>query len=119
MLADISLHMRKYTFPAKENAGIFSYQVLTMVNNTQNYRSFGLCPSSGILDARKHKVSETDQVRMGMAPTQLGPLESANLNHWTTPVSGRYCMSSLSQILLHIFLLSPVELAWSLVIKQL
>jgi hypothetical protein len=30
-----------------------------MVYNTQNYWVFGLCPSPGILDARKHNVSET------------------------------------------------------------
>jgi hypothetical protein len=33
-----------------------------MVYNTQNYYVFGLCPSSGILENRKHNVSETDQV---------------------------------------------------------
>jgi hypothetical protein len=33
-----------------------------MVYNTQNYWVFGLCPSSGILEARKHKVSETGSV---------------------------------------------------------
>jgi hypothetical protein len=30
-----------------------------MVYNTQNHRVCGLCPSSGILDTIKHKVSET------------------------------------------------------------
>jgi hypothetical protein len=34
-------------------------RVLTMVYNTENYRVFGLCPSSGILKAREHNVSET------------------------------------------------------------
>jgi hypothetical protein len=28
----------------------------------QNYWVFGLCPSSGILEARKHNVSETGSV---------------------------------------------------------
>jgi hypothetical protein len=32
------------------------------VYNTQNYWVFGLCPSSGILDTRKHNVSETGSV---------------------------------------------------------
>jgi hypothetical protein len=30
-----------------------------MVHTTQNYSVFGLCPSSGILETRKHNVSET------------------------------------------------------------
>jgi hypothetical protein len=33
-----------------------------MVYNTQNYWVFGLCPSSGILETRKHDVSETGSV---------------------------------------------------------
>jgi hypothetical protein len=33
-----------------------------MVYNTQNYWVFGLCPSSGILSTRKHKVSGTTSV---------------------------------------------------------
>jgi hypothetical protein len=33
-----------------------------MVYNTQNYWVFGLCPSSGILETRKHNVSETGYV---------------------------------------------------------
>jgi hypothetical protein len=35
-----------------------------MVCNTQNYWVFGLHPSSGILEARKHNVSETGSVTM-------------------------------------------------------
>jgi general stress protein CsbA len=30
--------------------------------NTQNYWVLGLCPSSGILEARKHSISETGSV---------------------------------------------------------
>jgi hypothetical protein len=30
-----------------------------MVCNIQNYWVFGICPSSGILETRKHSVSET------------------------------------------------------------
>jgi hypothetical protein len=59
-----------------------------MVCNTQNYSVFGLCPSSGILETRKHNVLETGSVSVlrweGEAHTPLGPLERANLNHWTT-----------------------------------
>jgi hypothetical protein len=33
-----------------------------MVYNTQNYWVSGLCPSSEILNTRKHKVSETGSV---------------------------------------------------------
>jgi hypothetical protein len=50
-----------------------------MVYNTQNYLVFGLCPSSGILENRKHDVSETGCVSVlrwrGKTPTQLGPLK--------------------------------------------
>jgi hypothetical protein len=61
-----------------------------MVYNTQNYWVSGLCPSSGILETRKHNVSETGSIpapRCGggeETPIQLGPLERANINHWTT-----------------------------------
>jgi hypothetical protein len=69
-----------------------------MVYNTQDYWSFGRCLSSGILETRRHNVSETPSVsvlrRGEETPTLLGPLERANLNHWTTPVSGRQYMSS-------------------------
>jgi hypothetical protein len=49
-----------------------------MVYNTQNYWVFGLFPSSGILENRKHDVSETGSVsvlrwRGEKTPTQLGP----------------------------------------------
>jgi hypothetical protein len=33
-----------------------------MVHKTQNYCVSGLCPSSGILNARKHNVSEIGPV---------------------------------------------------------
>jgi hypothetical protein len=49
---------------------------------TQNYWVFGLYPLSGILENRKHDVSETgcfrSQVKGEKTPTQLGPLERAN-----------------------------------------
>jgi hypothetical protein len=55
-----------------------------MAYNTQNYWVFGLFLWSGILENRKHNVSETGSVSIlkwgGVkAPTQLGPLERANL----------------------------------------
>jgi hypothetical protein len=48
-----------------------------MVYNTQNYRIFGLCPSSGILTTRKHNVSKLDLFpSSGECETRtlLGPL---------------------------------------------
>jgi hypothetical protein len=38
------------------------WRVLTMVYNTQNYWVSGPCPSSEILNIRKHEVSETGSV---------------------------------------------------------
>jgi hypothetical protein len=61
-----------------------------MVYNTQNYWVFGFFPSSSIVETRKQRFGNwiffCPQVREGKKPTQLGPLERANLNHWTTPV---------------------------------
>jgi hypothetical protein len=72
-----------------------------MVYNTQNYWIFGLFPSSGILENRKHDVSETGSVsilrsRGETTPTQLDPLERANLNHWTTPIRYTQLFNQLS-----------------------
>jgi hypothetical protein len=56
-----------------------------MVYNAQNYLVSGLCPSSGILETRKHNVSELDLFPSsgeGETPTLLGPIERPNLNHW-------------------------------------
>jgi hypothetical protein len=57
--------------------------------NPQNYCIFGLFPSSGILENRKH-VSETGSVSVlglgGKTPTQLEPLGRANLNQWPSVV---------------------------------
>jgi hypothetical protein len=67
-----------------------SENVLTMVYDTENYWVSGLCPSSGIVETRKHNVSETGSVsvlRWGEAPSLLGPLERANHSQWTTHVS--------------------------------
>jgi hypothetical protein len=54
-----------------------------VVYNTQNYWGFGLLPSSGILENKQHGVSELD---VFPSSGEGGPLERANLNHWTTPV---------------------------------
>jgi hypothetical protein len=47
-----------------------------MVYNTQNYWVFGLFPSSGILETRKHDITETGSVSVlkcvGKTPTKLG-----------------------------------------------
>jgi hypothetical protein len=61
-----------------------------MVNNTQNYRVFGLCPSSGVLKTREYNVSELDLFPFsgeGETPTLLDPLERANLSHWRLALS--------------------------------
>jgi hypothetical protein len=67
------------------------WRVLTMVCDTQNYWVFGLCPSSGILEARRLYVSETVSVsnlRCGVEmPILLNLLERATFNHQTTPIS--------------------------------
>jgi hypothetical protein len=60
-------------------------------NEIHNYWVLELFPSTGIVENREQVVSETESVsvlrwRGEKTPTQLGPLESANLNHWTTPV---------------------------------
>jgi hypothetical protein len=69
---------------------------------SQNYWVFGLFPSSGILENRKDDVSETGSVsllrwRGEKTPSQLGPLEKANLNHWLS--SGRWTKSKNPVIL--------------------
>jgi hypothetical protein len=55
-----------------------------------NYWVFGLFPSFSILENRKRDVSETGSLSVlrwrGKTPTMSGPLETVNLNHWTTPV---------------------------------
>jgi hypothetical protein len=56
--------------------------------NTQNYWVSGLCPSSRIVNTRKYNVSKTESVSIlpgegRDTPTMLGPLETANVTHWT------------------------------------
>jgi hypothetical protein len=61
-----------------------------MVYSTQNYWVFRLCISSGILKVRKHNFRKLDLFlssgEEGKTPTQLGPLERANLNQWSSEV---------------------------------
>jgi hypothetical protein len=54
---------------------------------TQNYWVFGFFPSSGILENTTFRkwICFHPQVKVGeKTPTQLGPLERANLSHWTS-----------------------------------
>jgi hypothetical protein len=60
--------------------------MIETTTDIQNYGVFELCPSSGILETRTPNISETASVstlKWGgrKTPTQLGPLEKANLNH--------------------------------------
>jgi hypothetical protein len=50
----------KHDYKVKEE--IRFWRVLTMVYNTQDYCVFWTFPSSGILETRKHDVSETGSV---------------------------------------------------------
>jgi hypothetical protein len=55
-------------------------------DTSQNCWVFGFCPPSGIVKTRKHNVSGIGSVSVfrwgAKAPTLLGPLERANVNHW-------------------------------------
>jgi hypothetical protein len=68
-----------------ERQGLCVYWLVTIY--TQNYWLFGLCLSSGIIKARKQRFGNwicfRPQVR-GETLSLLGPLERANLNHWTS-----------------------------------
>jgi hypothetical protein len=67
-----------------------SERILTMVYVVQSYWScFGLYPSSCMWKTKYHNISETGSVSvlrwMGQdKPTQLGLLERASLNHWSS-----------------------------------
>jgi hypothetical protein len=90
---------------------------------TQNYWVFGLFTLSSILETRKDDVWETGYISIyrwgGKTPTQLGPLERANLNHWTTPVRitqhsmamGSFQSPIVSNILMEHFEKLPLDLA--------
>jgi hypothetical protein len=59
-----------------------------MMYNTQDYWVLGLFPSSGILENKKSTMFRqlvlfpSSGEGGGKTPTQLSPLERANLNHW-------------------------------------
>jgi hypothetical protein len=54
-----------------------------MLYNTQNYWVFALFPLSGILENMTfRKLYLFLSSGEGETPTQLAPLERANLNHW-------------------------------------
>jgi hypothetical protein len=64
-------------------------KVVWQKNSSELLFFFWLFPSPGILGTRKHDVSETGSVsvlRSGgeKTSTHLGPLDRANLNHWTS-----------------------------------
>jgi hypothetical protein len=63
-------------------------RVLTMVYNTRDSWVFGLCPSSGILkNTTFRKLDLFPSAGKGWeTPALLGPLERANLNHWSSIV---------------------------------
>jgi hypothetical protein len=52
--------------------------------NIQNYVVFGLCPSIGIIKNRVFRKPDLfPSSSKWETSTLLGPLERANLNHWT------------------------------------
>jgi hypothetical protein len=71
---------------------------LTYIYRSQNYQVFGLCPSSSVLkNLRTQRFGNWICFRPqvgGKTPSQLGTLERANLNHWTTQVRPevKYCL---------------------------
>jgi hypothetical protein len=73
-----------------------------MVNNTRNFCVSGLYPSSGVwrnATFRKLVLFPPSGKKGGgkKTPTQLGPLERSNLNHWTSDLEGAQlsrCLSS-------------------------
>jgi hypothetical protein len=59
---------------------------INLVIRCQNYWDSGLCPSSGIKNTTFRKMGLFLSSSEGReTPTPLGPLEGANLFHWTTP----------------------------------
>jgi hypothetical protein len=60
-----------------------------MMCNTQNYWVSGLCPTSGVLNTTFRKPGLFPSSGEGRKTlTLLGPLERANLNHWTNEGKG-------------------------------
>jgi hypothetical protein len=68
---------------------LYCLRLVYMIFSYSELLGFGIRPSSVILEASKHDVSETEYVsvlRREEGGTMLGPSERANLNHWTTHV---------------------------------
>jgi hypothetical protein len=63
---------------------VYSLGTVKHINGAQDYCIFGLCPLSDIVKNMTFQnwVCFHPQVRGWEAPTLLGPLERANLNHW-------------------------------------
>jgi hypothetical protein len=61
-LSLISLTIWYEVYKSLNSNTIRFWSALTMVCDTQNCLVLGLCPSSGILEARNHNVSETGSV---------------------------------------------------------
>jgi hypothetical protein len=62
-----------------------------MLYSTQNYLIFGPCPSSGILETRKHNVSETGlRLCISKRPNRVGVF-LRHLQMETDPVSETLC----------------------------
>jgi hypothetical protein len=59
----------------------------TLVYDIQNYRVSGHCTLFGILNTRKHNISEIEPFPTSdegkETSTLCGPLDRANLSHWT------------------------------------
>jgi hypothetical protein len=60
-----------------------------MVHNIENQLSFGLYPSSWIKykNIKPRRFGSWFFFRLQLTPTQMGPLDQANLNHSTTLTS--------------------------------
>jgi hypothetical protein len=70
-----------------------------MVHNTQNYWFLRLCLSSGILETKKQTFRKLDLFPSsggGKTTTQMGPLETANINHW---YSDLFCYGLINEAL--------------------
>jgi hypothetical protein len=92
MMDEVKLHTPLYRneqsqFTINRNLGEFvrTWWSKKYSSLAQNYWVYRLCLLFGILNTRKHNVSETGcfcpQVRGGATPTLLGLLERADLNH--------------------------------------
>jgi hypothetical protein len=69
-----------------ERTEVATRRLVKCTTNARNYWVFGLCPSPSTLKLEYTTFRRLDLLPSsgeGEAPTLLGPLESANLNHWT------------------------------------